>query len=89
MNASTASRHLTGRQASAVLVTAGLSAGLVAALLATTTATSAAAPTRFDGEGGPGLSDTGHLVQVVCFTIPHEWNAALDGPLPRCYQSLR
>ena len=88
MNASTASRHSTGRQLIAGVLTAGLSTGLVATLLAATMTTSAAAPTRSDGEDGPGHSDTGHFVQVVCFNIPHEWNVALDGPLPRCYRMV-
>ena len=89
MNASTASRHSTAHPLIAGALTAWLSTGLVATLLATTMATSAAAPTRSEGEGSHGQSDTGHLVQVACFNIPHEWNAALDGPVPRCYRTVR
>jgi hypothetical protein len=89
MNVSTASRRTTGRPLIAGVLATGLSTGLVATLLAATMVSSGAAPTRSDGEsGGPGKGDTGRLVEVVCFNIPHHWNVSLDGPLPRCYRAV-
>jgi hypothetical protein len=90
MNTSTAIRHLTGRTLLAGGLTVALTSGFLATLVAATIASSAASPTRSGGEDpGPGASSTSHLVGVVCFNIPHQWNAALEGPLPQCYRSAR
>jgi hypothetical protein len=63
---------------------------MVAALLAGTVASASAAPTTRSGEeAGPGAGDAGQLVDVVCFNTPHQWNVALDGPLPRCSRTIR
>jgi len=64
-------------------------AAAVAALLAATVATAAAAPTRSGEEAGPGPGDAGQLVDVACFSTPHQWSVALDGPLPRCSRTVR
>jgi hypothetical protein len=90
MNASEAIPRSTGRQLMAGVLTAGLSTGLAATLLAATMTTSAAAPTRYDGEAGSGkVEPAWRVVEVACFTTPHQWNAALDGPVPRCYRTVR
>jgi hypothetical protein len=90
MNASTATRRSAGRQLVAATLTAGVSSGLAATLLMATMAISTAAPTRTDGQGGgSGPVDKGHLVEVACFTTPHDWDVALEGPLPRCHRSVR
>lgn len=86
--------HSTLRKASGrTLVAAGstsvLATAAVAALLAATVATAAAAPTRSGEEAGPGPGDAGQLVDVACFSTPHQWSVALDGPLPRCSRTVR
>ena len=86
--------HSTLRKASGRFLVAGgsmsvLATAAVAALLAATVATAAAAPTRSGEEAGPGPGDAGQLVDVACFSTPHQWSVALDGPLPRCSRTVR
>ena len=81
-------RKATGR----TLVAGGFTSVLattIAALLAATFATASAAPTWSGEEGGPGPGDAGQLVDVACFSTPHRWSVALDGPLPRCSRTVR
>jgi hypothetical protein len=86
--------HATLRKASGRALVAGgstsvLATAAVAALLAATVATAAAAPTRSGEEAGSGPGDAGQLVDVACFSTPHQWSVALDGPLPRCSRTVR
>ena len=86
MTAHATLRNTTGRVAGGA--SSGLATVLVAALIAATVAAASASPTR-SGDGAGSVSQPGHLVDVVCFTIPHQWSVALDGPLPRCSRTVR
>ena len=89
MTAHTTLGETTGRTLAAGGFTSAFVTAMAAALLAATVATAAAAPTLSDGEAGPGDAYTGQLVDVACFNTPHQWNVALDGPLPRCSRTVR
>ena len=89
MTAHTTLGETTGRTLVAGGFTSGLATAMVAALLAATVASASAAPTRSGEEVGPGPGDAGQLVDVACFNTPHQWNVALDGPLPRCSRTVR
>ena len=78
----------TGRVLVASGFTTVLTTATVAALLAATVATASAAPTRAGEEAGP-RPGASRLVDIVCFNTPHQWNVALDGPLPGCSRTVR
>ena len=81
--------NTTSRTLGAGGFTTGLAIAMVATVLAATVASASAAPTRTGEEAGPGPGDAVELVDVVCFNLPHQWNVALDGPLPRCSRTVR
>ncbi len=81
-------RKTTGGTLAAGGLTSVLTTATVAALLAAMVATASAAPTRAGEEAGPRPGAT-RLVDVVCFNTPHQWNVAVDGPLPRCSRTVR
>ena len=89
MTAHTTLGESTGRTLAAGGFTTAFATALVATLLAATIASASAAPTRSGEETGPGPGAAGQLVDVPCFNTPHQWNVALEGPLPRCYRTIR
>ena len=89
MNAHTTLGETTARSLVAGGSTSAFATAMVAALLAATVAGASAAPTRSGQETGPGPGDSGQLVDVACFNTTHQWNVALDGPIPRCSRTVR
>jgi hypothetical protein len=82
-------RRTTAHTLAAGGLTSGFATAIAAALLAISVTTAVAAPTRSDEGAGPDPGDAGRLVDVVCFNLPHQWNVALNGPLPRCSRTVR
>lgn len=65
-------------------------AALAGSLMALTAANADASPGRADRPAVTAVMARtavadGHAVEHACFITPHTWNAALDGPLPRCF----